>query len=39
VVIGDGPLFAAKAVRVMAASAALVWSNALGGNAPVRRAS
>jgi hypothetical protein len=33
VVIGDGPLFAAEAVRVMAAGAALVWSNALGGSA------
>ena len=27
------PLFAAEAVRVMAAGAALVWSNALGGSA------
>jgi hypothetical protein len=33
VVIGDGPLFAAEAVRVMAAGAALVWSNVLGGSA------
>ena len=33
VVIGDGPLFAAEAVRVMAVGAALVWSNALGRSA------
>jgi len=34
VVIGDGPLFAAEAARVMAPGAALVWSNALGDGAP-----
>ncbi len=34
VVIGDGPLFAAEAARVMAAGAVLVWSNALGEGAP-----
>jgi SAM-dependent methyltransferase len=34
VVIGDGPLFAAEAARVMAAGAVLVWSNALGDGAP-----
>ncbi|MGD0375290.1 MAG: methyltransferase domain-containing protein [Streptosporangiaceae bacterium] len=34
VVIGDGPLFAAEATRVMAAGAVLVWSNALGDGAP-----
>ena len=33
-VIGDGPLFAAEAARVMAAGAVLVWSNALGEGAP-----
>ena len=33
-VIGDGPLFAAEAARVMAAEAVLVWSNALGDGAP-----
>lgn len=34
VVIGDGPLFAAEAARVMAARAVLVWSNAPGDGAP-----
>ncbi len=34
VIIGDGPLFAAEAARVMAAGAVLVWSNALGDGAP-----
>jgi SAM-dependent methyltransferase len=34
VVIGDGPLFAAEAARVMAARAVLVWANALGRGAP-----
>jgi len=34
VVIGDGPLFAAEAARVMAAGAVLVWFNALGDGAP-----
>jgi hypothetical protein len=34
VVIGDGPLFAAEAARVMAGDAVLVWSNALGTGAP-----
>jgi len=34
VVIGDGPLFAAEAARVMAAEAVLVWYNALGDGAP-----
>jgi hypothetical protein len=34
IVIGDGPLFAAEAARVMAAGAVLVWSNALGDGAP-----
>jgi SAM-dependent methyltransferase len=34
VVIGDGPLFAVEAARVMAAGAVLVWSNALGEGAP-----
>ena len=34
VVIGDGPLFATEAARVMDAGAVLVWSNALGDGAP-----
>jgi SAM-dependent methyltransferase len=34
VVIGDGPLFAAEAARIMAQEAVLVWSNALGHDAP-----
>jgi methyltransferase family protein len=34
VVIGDGPLFAAEITRVMAQDATLVWSNALGKDAP-----
>lgn len=34
VVIGDGPLFAAEAARVMADGAVLVWANALGLGAP-----
>ena len=34
VVIGDGPLFAAEAARIMSAGAVLVWSNALGAGAP-----
>ena len=34
VVIGDGPLFAAEAARVMAPGAVLAWSNALGDGAP-----
>ncbi|MGO9079775.1 MAG: methyltransferase domain-containing protein [Streptosporangiaceae bacterium] len=34
VVIGDGPLFAAEAARIMAEAAVLVWSNALGSGAP-----
>jgi len=34
VIIGDGPLFAAEAARIMAAEAVLVWSNALGDGAP-----
>jgi len=34
VVIGDGPLFAAQAARVMAAGAVPVWCNALGEGAP-----
>lgn len=33
-VVGDGPLFAAEAARVLTADAALVWSNALGDGAP-----
>ncbi len=34
VVVGDGPLFAAEAARVMADGAVLVWVNALGRGAP-----
>lgn len=34
VVIGDGPLFAAEVARVMTEQAVLVWSNALGHEAP-----
>jgi len=34
VVIGDGPLFAAETARIMANGAVLVWSNALGQDAP-----
>lgn len=34
VVIGDGPLFAAEVARIMAEGAVLVWSNALGRDAP-----
>ena len=34
VVIGDGPLFAAEAARIMAAGAVLVWANALGRGSP-----
>ncbi len=34
VVIGDGPLFAAEAARIMAGRAVLVWANALGTGAP-----
>ena len=34
VVIGDGPLFAVEAARVLARAAVLVWSNALGDGAP-----
>jgi len=34
VVIGDGPLFAAEAGRVMAERGVLVWCNALGTGAP-----
>jgi SAM-dependent methyltransferase len=34
VVIGDGPLFAPEAARVMADEAVLVWANALGQGAP-----
>jgi SAM-dependent methyltransferase len=34
IVIGDGPLFAAEAARIIADGAVLVWSNALGGGAP-----
>lgn len=34
VVIGDGPLFAAEVARVMTGQAVLVWSNALGHEAP-----
>ena len=34
IVIGDGPLFAAEAVRVLRPCGALVWSNALGAGAP-----
>jgi SAM-dependent methyltransferase len=33
-IIGDGPLFAAEAARVMTGRAVLVWSNALGTGAP-----
>jgi SAM-dependent methyltransferase len=34
VVVGDGPLFAAEAGRIMAEGAVLVWANALGRGAP-----
>jgi SAM-dependent methyltransferase len=34
VVIGDGPLFAAETVRLLAQHGALIWSNALGAGAP-----
>lgn len=34
VVIGDGPLFAVEAARIMTDGAVLVWSNALGDGAP-----
>ena len=34
IVIGDGPLFAAETVRLLARGGALVWSNALGSEAP-----
>jgi hypothetical protein len=34
IVIGDGPLFVDEMVRLMAPSATLVWSNALGDGAP-----
>jgi ubiquinone/menaquinone biosynthesis C-methylase UbiE len=34
VVVGDGPLFAAEATRIMAEGAVLVWANALGHGAP-----
>jgi hypothetical protein len=33
-VVGDGPLFAAEAVRIMADGGVLVWANALGRGAP-----
>ena len=34
VVIGDGPLFVAETVRLLAQDGALIWSNALGAGAP-----
>jgi SAM-dependent methyltransferase len=34
IAIGDGPLFAAEAVRILGQSGALIWSNALGAGAP-----
>lgn len=34
VIIGDGPLFAPELARIMTAGAVLVWSNALGADAP-----
>jgi SAM-dependent methyltransferase len=34
IVIGDGPLFAAETVRLLAGGGTLVWSNALGSGAP-----
>ncbi len=34
IAIGDGPLFAAEAVRLLAGDGVLVWSNALGAGAP-----
>ncbi len=34
IVIGDGPLFVAETVRLLASSGTLVWSNALGQGAP-----
>ncbi len=34
VIIGDGPLFAAEVARIMTQDAVLVWSNALGREAP-----
>ncbi len=34
IVIGDGPLFVAETVRVLAHAGTFVWSNALGSGAP-----
>ena len=34
IVIGDGPLFVAETVRLLAGTATLIWSNALGSGAP-----
>lgn len=34
VAVGDGPLFAAEAARIMAEGAVLVWVNTLGRGAP-----
>jgi SAM-dependent methyltransferase len=34
IAIGDGPLFAAETVRLLAQDGALIWSNALGSGAP-----
>lgn len=34
IVIGDGPLFPAETVRLLAQDGALIWSNALGSGAP-----
>jgi SAM-dependent methyltransferase len=34
IVIGDAPLFAGETLRVLAPSASLIWSNALGSGAP-----
>lgn len=34
VVLGDAPLFAGEVVRVLAATGVVVWSNALGADAP-----
>ncbi len=34
IVIGDGPLFPAETVRLLAQEGTLIWSNALGSGAP-----
>jgi SAM-dependent methyltransferase len=37
IAIGDGPLFAAETVRLLANNGTLIWSNALGSGAPYFR--